>query len=73
MEENPVQITIKPSCDCNKGFKPGVVLDPFGGAGTTGIVAQSLNRKAILIELNKDYINIAKKRINKELGMFSGS
>ena len=50
----------------------GVVLDPFGGAGTTGIVAQSLNRQAILIELNKDYINIANKRINKELGMFSG-
>ena len=50
----------------------GVVLDPFGGAGTTGIVAQSLDRQAILIELNKDYINIANKRIDKELGMFSG-
>jgi len=50
----------------------GVVLDPFGGAGTTGIVAQSLNRQAILIELNKDYINIANKRINKEFGMFNG-
>ena len=48
----------------------GVVLDPFGGAGTTGIVAQSLNRTAILIELNPDYIQIAKKRIDKELGMF---
>ena len=51
----------------------GVVLDPFGGSGTTGIVAKSLNRQAILIELNKDYINIANKRIDKELGMFSGS
>ena len=50
----------------------GVVLDPFGGSGTTGIVAKSLNRQAILIELNKDYINIANKRIDKELGMFSG-
>ena len=50
----------------------GIVLDPFGGSGTTGIVAQSLNRQAILIELNKDYINIANKRIDKELGMFSG-
>jgi DNA modification methylase len=57
---------------CIKAGSPegGVVLDPFGGSGTTGIVAQSLNRQAILIELNKDYINIAKKRINKELGMF---
>ena len=48
----------------------GIVLDPFGGAGTTGIVAQSLNRTAILIELNPEYIEIAKKRIDKELGMF---
>jgi len=48
----------------------GVVFDPFGGSGTTGIVAQSLNRTAILIELNPEYIEIAKKRIDKELGMF---
>ena len=48
----------------------GVVLDPFGGSGTTGIVAKQLNRTAILIELNPDYMEIAKKRIDKELGMF---
>ena len=48
----------------------GVVLDPFGGAGTTGIVAQSLNRQAILIELNPEYIEISKNRIDKEFGMF---
>jgi len=48
----------------------GIVLDPFGGSGTTGIVAKSLNRTAILIELNPSYIEIAKKRIDKELGMF---
>tara|TARA_R110000824_G_scaffold399317_1_gene604668 strand:- start:45 stop:1100 length:1056 start_codon:yes stop_codon:yes gene_type:complete len=48
----------------------GVVLDPFGGAGTTGIVAQSLNRQSIMIELNPEYIKIAKKRIENELGLF---
>ena len=48
----------------------GVVLDPFGGAGTTGIVARSLNRTAILIELNPEYIEISKNRIGKEFGMF---
>ena len=48
----------------------GVVLDPFGGSGTTGIVAKSLNRTAILIELNPEYIKIAKNRVDKELGMF---
>jgi len=49
----------------------GIVLDPFGGSGTTGIVASQNNRNAILIELNKDYIDIANKRINKELGLFN--
>lgn len=44
----------------------GIVLDPFGGSGTTGIVASKNNRNAILIELNKDYIDIAKKRIDYE-------
>jgi len=48
----------------------GVVLDPFGGSGTTGIVAKQFNRTAILIELNPEYIEIAKKRIDRELGMF---
>jgi DNA modification methylase len=70
LEKNPPKTTIKPSCDCNADFKPGVVFDPFGGSGTTGIVAKSLNRKSIIIELNPEYIKIAKKRIEKELGLF---
>ena len=48
----------------------GVVLDPFSGAGTTGIVAKKFNRKAILIELNSEYNVIAKERINQQFGMF---
>ena len=42
----------------------GTVLDPFGGAGTTGLVAQQHNRNAVLIELNEEYIALANKRIN---------
>jgi len=49
----------------------GVVLDPFGGSGTTGIVAALNNRNAILIELNQNYINIANKRTDKEAGLYS--
>jgi len=48
----------------------GIVLDPFGGSGTTGIVAALNNRNAILIELNQNYIDIANKRIEKEVGLF---
>ena len=41
----------------------GVVLDPFGGAGTVGLVADRLQRDAVLIELNASYIDIASRRI----------
>jgi DNA modification methylase len=41
----------------------GVVLDPFMGAGTTALVAQELGRHYIGIELNEEYIGIAKKRL----------
>lgn len=41
----------------------GTVLDPFGGAGTTGMVAERLGREAILIELNHEYAQIARDRL----------
>jgi len=34
------------------------ILDPFGGCGTTGIAAQELNRKSILIEINPSYVEM---------------
>ena len=41
----------------------GIILDPFFGSGTTGLVALKQNKKFIGIELNKSYIEIAKKRL----------
>lgn len=41
----------------------GIVLDPFMGAGTTGLVAFELGRKYIGFELNQEYIDIAERRI----------
>lgn len=49
----------------------GVVLDPFGGAGTTGLVADRLGRDAILIELNPDYAELARRRIKADAGLFA--
>ena len=46
--------------------KGGLILDPFGGAGTTGLVAARHGREAILIELNPEYAALAKRRIEKE-------
>lgn len=53
---------------CPKG---GTVLDPFGGAGTTGLVADRLGRNALLIELNPAYAEIAQRRIHADAGMFA--
>jgi DNA modification methylase len=41
----------------------GTVLDPFGGAGTVGLVADQFGRDAVLIELNPGYAAIAERRI----------
>jgi DNA modification methylase len=49
----------------------GTVLDPFGGAGTTGLVADRLKRDAILIELNPEYAAMAERRIRTDAPMFA--
>lgn len=49
----------------------GTVLDPFGGAGTTGLVADRLQRDAVLIELNPEYAAMAERRIAREAGLFA--
>jgi DNA modification methylase len=53
---------------CPKG---GTVLDPFGGAGTTGLVADRLQRNAILIELNPAYSAMGMRRIEDDAGLFA--
>ena len=45
----------------------GIVLDPFFGSGTTGMVAKQLNRHYIGIELNPEYAELAKARIGGEI------
>jgi DNA modification methylase len=60
------------SCLDSDLIVPCTVLDPFGGAGTTGLVADRLQRNAILIELNPEYAAIAKRRIDGDAPLFSG-
>lgn len=46
------------------GSRPGdTILDPFSGAGTTGLAATRLGRDAILVDLNGDYIEMARQRL----------
>lgn len=61
-----------PSCGCNvEPAYPCTVLDPFGGAMTTGLVADRLGRDAVLIELNPEYAEMARARIQADGGLFS--
>jgi len=56
----------------NAGTKRGdMVLDPFGGAGTTGLVADRLGRDATLIELNPTYAAMARARIAGDAPLFT--
>lgn len=64
-EELP-ETCIKAGCPAG-----GTVLDPFGGAGTTGLVADKLGRDAILIEINAEYCAIAERRIHGDCPMFA--
>ena len=48
----------------------GVVLDPFGGAGTTGLVARQMGLSSILVELNPEYCDIARRRIYEATPLF---
>lgn len=63
--ETPVHtVGWQPSCTCGcEETVPCVVLDPFGGSGTVAKVARDLGRSSILIEINPEYVQIAKKRL----------
>lgn len=43
----------------------GIVLDPFSGSGTTAIVAKKLNRQYIGMDLNPEYVDMARERLQK--------
>lgn len=58
-----VTIGWQPTCSCGVEPIPCIVIDPFAGAGTVGMVAKKLGRSFIGIELNSDYADIGYKRI----------
>lgn len=45
-------------------FKNDVILDPFGGSGTTGVAALNLDRKFVMVEKEEEYVNVMKKRFD---------
>jgi site-specific DNA-methyltransferase (cytosine-N4-specific) len=52
--------TVVGSTDCgHDSYRPGVVLDPFSGSGTTGLAAARLGRRYIGIDLNAEYLDLS--------------
>ena len=64
LNEHPDILRGYTDCGCNAGFKRGIVLDPFFGSGTVGLVAEQMGLQWCGIELNPEYIEIAKKRLD---------
>lgn len=52
-----------PNCRCGASVRPGVVLDPFFGAGTVGLVAERHGRDWVGVELNPAYVRLAEQRL----------
>jgi len=61
-----------PSCACDAGEPvPQTVLDPFSGAGTTGLVADRLGRHYIGVEINPEYVTMSEARIRNDAPLFA--
>jgi DNA modification methylase len=54
---------LRPNCRCNAEPRPGIVLDPFLGSGTTALAAEQYGRDWIGIELNPEYAQLADERL----------
>jgi len=52
-----------PACSCERGWRPGLVLDPFLGAGTVAVVAEQHGRDWLGIELNPVFAALTEQRL----------
>lgn len=55
----------EPSCTCSADVVPCSVLDPFNGAGSTGVAAIGLGRRYTGIDINPDYLDLAHERLGR--------
>ena len=68
-----------PTCDHDACYDvsypiiPATVLDPFGGSGTVGLVADRLQRSAILIEISPEYAEMARRRIDDDAPLLAAA
>ena len=67
----PITVGWMPTCECRAERRRCVVLDPFGGAATTALVANQLGRDALICEVSPDYAEDARQRLLADGGMFA--
>ncbi len=77
MMANKTTIGWSATCDCTQQTVDGklarcVILDPFGGAGTTAMVADRLQRDAVIVEMNPEYAEMARQRLQLDAGPMFG-
>lgn len=60
------ELTQRCECPADSGSRPGIVLDPFMGSGTTAIAAEKLDRDWLGIELNAEFADLAMNRIKAQ-------
>jgi len=74
MTKPPTSETVgwQPTCKCDEHEPvPQLVIDPFSGAGTTGLVATRLGRRYIGIEPNAEYVKMSEQRIINDAPLFN--
>jgi len=59
------------TCECDAEVVPCTVLDPFSGSGTTGVVSLRNHRDYIGVELNPEYAEMSRRRIQRDNPMFN--
>lgn len=59
-------------CKCGREPIPCLVLDPFNGAGTTGLVARRLGQRYLGFEINPEYAAMASERIRDDMPLMNG-
>ena len=64
-------LTIPERCILASSRRGDLVLDPFMGAGTTALAASHNGRNFIGFEINPSYVQLAKDRLTRELGLFA--
>ncbi len=58
----------RPTCKCDAGKPiPCTIIDPFGGSGTSGMVARQEGRRCVMIELNREYAKLHRRRVEERL------